>query len=236
MIPVPLTRRERLRDATQTEIKDVARVHLREHGPNGISLRAVARDMGMTAPALYRYYGSLDKLVSALIEDYKVEVSDAIEAARDAVPADDPVGRLYAMSRAFRRWALDHKAEFALAFGSPPPGITIDTDASSGDGGFGGMFFMLLVELWHRTGYRLPPDEEIGDELRAQLVEFATSCGADRLDLPLGLLQVFCSCWIRLYGLVSMEVFGHLRFVTENSEPIFEAELDDIAARFDPPE
>jgi AcrR family transcriptional regulator len=82
---VPTTRRERLRDATLLEIKEIAREHLRAHGPAGISLRGIARDIGMTAPALYRCYSSLDDLLAAMTETYTHELSDTMEAARDAL-------------------------------------------------------------------------------------------------------------------------------------------------------
>jgi AcrR family transcriptional regulator len=82
---LPTTRRERLRDATLLEIKEIAREHLRAHGPAGISPRGIARDIGMTAPALYRCYSSLDDLLAAMTETYTHEVSDTMEAARDAL-------------------------------------------------------------------------------------------------------------------------------------------------------
>lgn len=224
-----MTRRERLRDATLREIKDVARAHLREHGPSGISLRAVARDMGMTAPALYRYYASLDELILAMSADYKNEVCDALEAARDALPTDDIVGRLYAVSREFRRWALDHRSEFGLVFGGPVPGIELkDDDGGLGGVRFGGIFMELCARLWERERFPVPDDESIPADLRRQLEYFGANCGADRLGLPLGFLSVFSSCWIRLYGVVTMEIFGHGMY--EDFEPLFEAELAGIAA------
>ena len=94
-----MSRRERMRDATLQEIKDVAREHLRAHGPSGISLRGIARVMGMTAPGLYRYYSGLDDLLAAMIETYTNEACDAMEAARDELPEDDLGGRLIAVTR-----------------------------------------------------------------------------------------------------------------------------------------
>src|SRR5258705_7881123 len=92
MTPTP-TRRERLRTATVAEIKDHGRRLLTNGGPTAISLRAIARDMGMTAPAIYRYFPSLEALVHELTEDLYDELRENIEAARDALAAADPLTR-----------------------------------------------------------------------------------------------------------------------------------------------
>ena len=78
-----LTRRERVRAQTVDEIKTVARQHLVAHGPSGVQLRAVARDLGMTAPALYRYFDSHEALLAALVGDLYGELADVIEAAAE---------------------------------------------------------------------------------------------------------------------------------------------------------
>lgn len=225
------TRRERLRDATSREIREAAREQLRAHGPAGISLRAIAREMGMTAPALYRYYAGLGDLIAAMKEGYKEEIRVALEAARDAVPADDVGGRLTAATRAFRRWALEHPAEFAMVFGAPVPGVEAEPPHGAGfesRGGFGAVFFALLAELWIRERFPVPADDEIPPALRAQLETFVATCGLDLAGLPLGLVRVFAGAWIRLYGLVAMEVFGHVDFLFGDAGPMFEAELADL--------
>lgn len=228
-MPVPATRRERIREATSREIRETARAQLREHGPSGISLRAIAREMGMTAPALYRYYPSLGALVTAMKRSYKDEMGAALEAARDAVPAGDVGGRLVAASRAFRRWALDHRAEFALVFGAPVPGLDEPAGPAAEEGGdFGKVFFALLAELWHRERFTVPADERIPPPLRERLAGFVVRCELDGYGLPLGVVRVFAGAWVRLYGLVAMEVFGHVHFMFDDGEVLFEAELADL--------
>ncbi|GAA4498314.1 TetR/AcrR family transcriptional regulator [Actinoallomurus oryzae] len=228
---MPTTRRERMRDATLLEIKEVAREHLRAHGPSGISLRGIARDLGMTAPALYRYYASLDDLLTAMIETYTNEICDAMEAARDAMPADDLDGRLVAVTRAFRRWSLDHRPEFAMVFGAPVPGYTEPEEGGvhQAGGRMGAIFFALFFELWRRQPFPVPPDEEITPALRRQLRLFAAACCGEDDDAPLGVIRLFAASWVRLYGLVAIEVFGHMHFMLEDMEPLFEAELNDLA-------
>ena len=94
------TRRSRLRDATTAEIKATARRLLVADGPDALTLRAIAREMGMTAPALYRYFGSHEEIVGGLCLDMLAEITDHLEAARDTVRTDDPIGRLMAACRA----------------------------------------------------------------------------------------------------------------------------------------
>jgi len=79
-----------------------------EHGAGSVTLRGVAREVGVTAPAVYRYFSSRDDLLTRLVIDAFTLFGDAQIAARDAVPAEDPVGRLLAMGRAYREWALNH--------------------------------------------------------------------------------------------------------------------------------
>src|SRR3954451_24134646 len=109
------SRRDRLRRAAVADIKDAGRRLLVSGGPGAISLRGIARDMGMTAPAIYRYFPSLDALVIELTGDLFDELRQTIEAARDGVPAE-PLVQLLEMARAFRRWSLAHPPEFALMF------------------------------------------------------------------------------------------------------------------------
>jgi AcrR family transcriptional regulator len=225
------SRRERLRTATLSEIKGVARQLLVNEGAGGISLRAIAREMGMTAPALYRYYPNLEELVSELCADLYNEASDAMEQARDAAsPADGPGARLYAVCREFRRWSVAHPAEFGLMFGSPIPGVGAeeDEDSAKHDAGarFAGIFLGLFVEIWRRAPFEAPADDELPPRLVDQLAGYIAATGT---TLPPGAAQLFLSCWIRLYGLVAMEVFGHLHFALEDVEPMFEAELASAA-------
>jgi AcrR family transcriptional regulator len=227
---VPPTRRERMRDATLQEIKDAAREHLRAHGPAGISLRGIARDIGMTAPALYRYFESLDDLLAAMIETYTDEMCDALEAARDALPEGDLGGRLLAVTRAFRHWALEHRPEFTMMFGAPVPGhpATGHEGMDKPVGRLGALFFDLYFGLWRQRPFPLPPEEDIPPALAGQLRVFAAACTPDDVEAPLGVIRLFAASWVRLYGLVAIEVFGHMHFLLDDGEPLFEAELTDL--------
>ncbi len=226
-----LSRRDRVRAATVTEIKDTARRILVADGPAGLSLRAIAREMGMTAPALYRYFPSREDLIGALIAELYDELTATLEAARDAADPVDARVQLTATSRAFRSWALAHPREFALLFGSPIPGIDAqpdDSPASLASERFGQVFGALVARIYQDDPFPVPAEDEMDPALRAQLRAW---CAGFPVELPLGTAQVFLSCWIRLYGMVAMEVFGHLGFALPDAEPMFEAELRDLAVK-----
>jgi AcrR family transcriptional regulator len=227
----PLTRRDRVRADTVREIKQTARRVLVEQGEEGLALRAVAREMGMTAPGLYRYFASREDLVEHVVADLYTEISDAMEAACAAADPATPAGQLMAASRAFRTWAMAHRHEFGLLFGEPADDPVRDRTMHEGPAHeakerFGAIFAARITELYLTQPF--PLRDELEPELREQLTECAEMFPA---ELPLGVVEVFLSCWIGLYGMVCMEVFGHLQFAFRDAEPMFEAELRRLGER-----
>jgi AcrR family transcriptional regulator len=229
-----LSRRDRVRAATTQEIKQTARRILIEQGPDAVSLRAIAREMGMTAPALYRYFDSREELIKAVCCDIFDELTADLKAAIDAAGAatgGDLTTRVMAAAREFRRWALNHSREFGMLFGTPLPGVNIEQDETITESGgkFGNTFFVLILELWRKHPFPVPADDEIDPGLRDQLDRYREHLGGLAADLPRGLLLTFLRCWVRLYGIVALEVFGHLGFALDDAEPMFEMMLADTA-------
>jgi AcrR family transcriptional regulator len=224
-----LSRRDRVRAETTAEIKQTARRILVEQGPEAATLRAIAREMGMTAPALYRYFGSHEDLIKHVIGDIFTEIGAGIEAAIDAA-GPSMTGKMVAACREFRRWGLAHKSEFGLLFGTPLPTLEAlhnDRDVVAECAAkFSGVFFALFFELWRKHPFPIPSDDEIDPGLRGQLARYREALG---VDLPLGAGLTFLRCWVRLYGMVSLEVFGHLHFALDDAEPIFEITLGELA-------
>jgi AcrR family transcriptional regulator len=234
------SRRDRLRAATTQEIIQTARKLLVQEGPNAVSLRAIAREMGMTAPALYRYFGSHEELLRHVVADIFTELANhvrsAVHTAVDGSPADmtdaEVMGvKLIAGCREFRAWTLAHVPEFSMIFGSPLPGleylheITRDPSVDCGYQ-FGQVFLDLFGDLYRRRPFSIPADDEIDPRLGEQLARYRDLAGT---DLPLGALQTFLRCWVLLYGTVSLEVFGHLKFALDDASPMFELMLSDLA-------
>ena len=234
-----LTRRDRLRAATMEEITATARRLLVEQGPEAASLRAIAREMGMTAPGLYRYYGSREELLRHVVAQIFRElaagirraIDDAVEPPVPAGEAEQPAHltlKMVAACREFRRWSLTHKDEFALLFGVPLPEINDGRFDIAEECAleFAGTFYTLFLELWNAIHFPVPAASQIDPGLRAQLARFR---GALRTDVPDGAILVFLHCWVLLYGAVAMEVFGHLDFALEDPAPMFELTLSDLA-------
>ena len=230
----PLSRRDRLRAATIEEITRTARRLLVESGPDAVSLRAIAREMGMTAPGLYRYFSSYEELIRHVIAGIFTELSGDIRQAIEATgPAcgdmtEKMTGKLVAACREFRRWALDHRAEFGLLFGVPLPGLDDGRHDIADECAltFAGTFFALFRELWRAAPFPVPSAGEIDPGLRDQLGRYRDALGT---DIPVGALLTFLRCWTVLYGAVAMEVFGHISFALEDAAPMFELTLGDLA-------
>jgi AcrR family transcriptional regulator len=225
-----VSRRDRVRAATTGEIKETARRILVAKGVESVSLRAIAGEMGMTAPALYRYFSSREDLIRNVCGDIFTEIATGIRAASARAaeePGGDVTAKLIAACREFRHWALTHREEFGLLFGTPLPGLEPlhdKTDECAME--FAGSFIGLFLELWQRHPFPVPADEQIEPGLVAQLTRYVGALG---VDLPIGAALIFLRCWVRLYGMVSLEVFGHLHFALDDAAPMFEITLAELA-------
>jgi len=225
------SRRDRVRAATAGEIKQTARRILVAEGPEAVSLRAIAREMGMTAPALYRYFSSREDLVRHVCGDIFTEIATDVRAASARAAQEsggDVTAKLIAACREFRHWALTHREEFGLLFGTPLPGLEalhndkIDECALD----FASSWITLFLELWQRHPFPVPADDQIEPGLLSQLARYIDGLG---VDLPAGAALTFLRCWVHLYGMVSLEVFGHLHFALDDAAPMFEITLGELA-------
>ena len=233
----PPSRRDRLRAATSEEIISTARRLLVDSGPDAVTLRAIAREMGMTAPGLYRYFDSREELVRNVCASIFTELgSDISRAIQGAAPIAEGPGqaakltlKMVAACQEFRRWSLTHQAEFSLLFGVPLPGLD-DGRYDIADEcalAFAGTFFTLFLELWSTAPFPVPAAADIDPGLLGQLVRYRDQLGS---DIPAGAVLTFLRCWTVLYGAVAMEVFGHMSFALEDPAPMFELTLGDLAA------
>jgi AcrR family transcriptional regulator len=231
-----VTRRERVRAATVEEIKTTARSLLVDEGPESVTLRAIAREMGMTAPALYRYFDSHDALLRAVVADIYDELADALEKVRDRLPEDDPGGRLLAMSREFREWGVRHQREFGLVFATPiSGGLDVPSPLDKAGSRFGAAFIEAFFQLFKARPFPVPADDQLSFALRDQLEDYRNvlcdQIGDKVRHIPLGAFDAFLRCWVQLYGFVALEVFEHLTFALVDAEPAFESNLAYMAAQ-----
>ena len=221
------TRRERLRAELDGEIRASARRLLRAGGPDAMTLAAIARDIGITAPAIYRYYESHDDLVRAVASDLVTHLVEALTAAAD--PSLDLLGRLTGATNMMRTWALEHPSEFAFLFGTPHGALGRAQGEISADWVlqlarlFGGLF----EELWQQQPFPVLSDAEIAPALRVELESYRKTTG---LDLPLGAIWTMLTCWQRIYASVCLEIFGHLGVAIEDYGPMFDQMLVELLA------
>lgn len=239
--PVP-TRRERLREQTKDEIRRAARAELVANGPSGIQLRAVARDVGLTAPALYRYFPSLEDLIESVTVELFDELCDAMEASATAV--SDPFDQMIELSRGFRQWAVTHPQEFGLLFAIAPTALG---QQPSGRGQkasdrFGNLFAGAFIAMWEAHPFQVPASSEVSVELVEGLTPYWNWLNANVApNMPVGAVIRFLEGWVRIFGCVAMETFGHLSWALPDGEPMFEqvmrslAELVERPGTYQPP-
>ncbi len=222
------TRRERLFAATQAELSRAARELLVEGGVEAVTVRAVAERVGMTAPAIYRYFDSREALLGRVCVDLYGELGAHLYAVRDERTGAGPAERLAHTARAFRRWALSHAPEFSLLFGAPIPGVVVDHEDKHGAPDTGQGFALVWLEVFaeiDREGHGMRWNRPIPKRIRAQLDEFVNGVGLP-IDTEAAMLYVYC--WQSLYGAVATEVFGHLQWAIDDAEELFEGRLAEL--------
>jgi len=212
--------RARVRAEMTGEIKSIARRHLASDGAN-LSLRAVARDLGVVSSAIYRYFASRDDLLTALIVDAYNSLGDAVEAADAGPPKSDLLGRWLAIAHAVRDWALAQPHEYALIYGSPVPGYQAPQD-TVGPATRSAFALMRLLKdgvdlgLYEGDGDRLPePLEQDLATLRAEVVS----------NVPTSLLARGMAAWLLVFGAVSFELFGQFERVITDRRAFFDFQM-----------
>ncbi|WP_405568129.1 TetR/AcrR family transcriptional regulator [Streptomyces sp. NBC_01167] len=210
--------RERARIEVTAAIKDEARKQLAGEGASKLSLRAVARELGMVSSALYRYFPSRDDLLTALIVDAYDAIGAAAEAALAGASAAGPadhVARWTAVCSAIRTWALDHPHEYALIYGSPVPGYSAPMDTVRPASRVGLALISVARDAHRADGLALPPLEEAlrpeADRLTADIAP----------DLPPPVVVALVASWSQLFGLISFELFGQFNRVVDERDAFF---------------
>ncbi|MGY1740876.1 MULTISPECIES: TetR/AcrR family transcriptional regulator [unclassified Blastococcus] len=198
------TARERVRAEITGEITDAARRQLAEVGAAALSLRAVARELGMASSALYRYFPSRDDLLTRLIIDGYDALGAAAEAADD--PAAPPAQRWLAVCRAVRGWACAHPHEYALLYGSPVPGYSAPQDTVAAASRVGIVLGRVLGDA-ARAGALPDAAGERDPELVSDAAVAVLGGEHPALDDTVRVRALLA--WCSLYGTISFELFGH---------------------------
>ncbi|WP_369185334.1 TetR/AcrR family transcriptional regulator [Streptomyces sp. Y1] len=217
-------RRERLRAETTAEIKRTALQLMGSGGPDAITLRAIAREMGMTANAIYGYFATRDDLVTALIEDVYTALADAVDAAWAASAKDAPAQRIQAWAHAFRDWALANPEGFRLIYGDPVPGYQAPTGGAAPDAARRVCVgIAALADTAWGSAERSHGDGDFDwDDFDPGLLDKVRPAFP---ALPPAGVALALRMWGHLHGLVALEVYGHLRAQTLSPDKLFHAEL-----------
>ncbi len=225
------TRRERLRAETTAEIKTIAVAQMAQTGAAALSLRAIAREMGMSAPALYRYFPNRDALVTALIIDAYNSLADTMFAANQAVDSNDYNGRFRAITAAYRDWARSHRAEYALIYGTPIPGYVAPREETVMPASRITMIIGYLLDEAYRAGKLVIPEPywQISPDLQAYLDELAAMIPEEGVEPAGVLLTIYI--FSRLHGLVWGELDEHFYPNIADSGELFAVEIAEICAR-----
>jgi AcrR family transcriptional regulator len=202
----PRTARDHARAELTRAIVDCARQQLAEAGPGELSLRAVARELGMASSAVYRYFPSRDHLITALLVQAYDESGAAVEEADAGVPRTRLRRRWLAITTALRSWALANRHEYALLYGSPVPGYAAP-DATVVPALRTSTVLLHLVRDMQAAGVQLgAPAARTPRKVAASVApiqEIAGDVDDDRLMRAL-------LAWASVIGQLSLELFGHL--------------------------
>jgi AcrR family transcriptional regulator len=190
--------RERYRQQVRAEVQELAWVQIAEAGASALSLKAIAKQLGMTAPALYRYFASRDDLLTGLILSAYRELAELVESIANGV--DPPAARLAAIAQEVRAWAIGAPHRYLLLYGTPVPGYHAPAEATA-----------LAVRIFAPI-------------LAGFGADFAEP---DSGGIDPGLRQAL-TFWTRMHGVVSLEVAGHFTGMPFDPAELYAVEIDSL--------
>jgi AcrR family transcriptional regulator len=214
--PQPSPIRERYRAQVRAEVKQAALAQLAQAGPGGISISAIGKQLGVSGPALYRYFASRDELLTELVIAAYDDLANALTAATSHVSSPGPRAKLDALASAYRSWALAQPHRYQLLFGPPLPGYDahaqrlIDAAQKS---------MNLLLDILGEAGDRAPiPPQPLASQLAAWAQPHHPG-----IDPAAALRAVLI--WSRLHGIVSLEITGNYASMGLDPGQLFETQL-----------
>jgi AcrR family transcriptional regulator len=220
------TRRDRLREQTRAEAKAIALRQIAESGPGALSLNAIAREMGMTGPALYRYFASRDDLLSELVIDGYDDLADEVERALQSVAGASCAERLRTVAMSVRAWALAQPHRYLLLFGTPVAGYDAPPEALQAARRTMSVLIAAQMQTEDPTGVAF-------DRLDTQFIRWAAhdeqiahwlASVAGSPDNGAALRRGVV-LWTRLHGVIGLEVAGHFAGMEFDPATLLDAEL-----------
>jgi AcrR family transcriptional regulator len=213
----------------QEAIKETAWKQIAESGAPALSLRAIARELKITAPAIYNYFPSRDDLVTALIIDAYASFGDCQFAARDAVPEGATVARLRAIGMAYRQWALEYPQRYQLIFGTPIPNYHAPDEATLPPAARALSPLISVLQSAYESGkLRVERLTELMPRLKSMLTEWQKFEGRSDIEA----LYLALVIWSRVHGLVMLEIGNHIPPFIEDPTEVFQREINNILVQY----
>jgi AcrR family transcriptional regulator len=204
------SRRAETRAAVLADIRDAARAQLATDGPAALSLRSIARDLGMVSSGIYRYVESRDELLTMLVASAYADLADSVEAA--AAGKAEPATRWLRACRAVRAFGLERPHEYALLYGTPVPGYAAPQDTIAPATR---VYAALAGALSGHSSSELRPPRALTGDADAIIAGLA-------LDVDRGTALRFLGAIAQVFGLVSLELFGHMTGVVTDRAAFFD--------------
>jgi len=209
--------RARVREELTNEIKGMARRQLATEGAN-LSLRAIARELGMVSSAVYRYFPSRDDLLTALIIDCYNELGEVAEQAVSSAQGG-PLDQWLAFGHAVRDWALAHPADYLLIYGTPVPGYSAPPDTVGPASRTTTVILKMLASLKPAKREDVPLPASLDAEMRRAM-------DAIGVDIPIPVLARGMTAWVQLFGIITFELNGRFNnFIDETRREFFDHQM-----------
>ena len=213
----------------QEAIKATAWKQIAQYGAPTLSLRAIARELGITAPAIYNYFPRRDDLVTALIIDAYTSFGDSQVQARDAMPENDLTGRMLAIGMAYRVWALGQPQRYQLIFGTPIPGYEAPMERVLPSAARSLSALVSVVDAMRLAGKLNAQDfPEVNEQYKFSFDMWKSYGGNyDILSLSVAVL-----IWARVHGIVSLEIANNLPPFGKDGNALYMYELMSLIRQF----
>jgi len=219
MIEQPLSRRARYRAATREEAKGIALRQLAAGGGEAVSLNAIGKEMGVSGPALYRYFASRDALLTELIVDAYGDLATTMEAADAVARGDGAAARARGFAAAIRAWALAQPHRYLLLYGTPVPGYVAPAGTVA-------LAQRALAPLLNALATLPAPATASDPRLSTLDAQFAAWTRETDQQIPGSVLRRGITWWTRLHGLLSLEIEGHFAGMGFDPALLYDAEVD----------
>jgi AcrR family transcriptional regulator len=219
-----LSIRERYREQVRGEVKQAALAQLAQGGPAAVSISAIGKQLGVSGPALYRYFASRDELLTELVIDAYDDLAAALAGAAGQAAGRDPRVRLEAIARAYRAWALAQPHRYRLLYGPPLPGY--DAHAERIVAAAWASMKVLLAIIGEQSLGESTHEDGLPQPLTAQLAAWAQPYSAANPGTALRAVLA----WSQLHGIVSLEIAGNFASMGLDAGQLFEVQLATLMA------